>query len=512
MTFIRIVFLAILSMLFACSLSSTAFAGTYSVYNCSFPDNRPAPTDGWRIVAPSPGASYDLSCTDGSGMGLWLTRTMPYPPGFMTGIEIPLPADLTVSSASVREERLASGSGTDWHTAAGFWGSLVGLGAWTAIDVCSGGCSSGIQDWHLVLDRHEARSFGLGVSCPSTVSQTCPAYAVAASVATGIELTVNDVHPPEFADAVSGSLLDPHSTASVRDLRFSVSDRGSGVHSADLEIDGQTVQTSQFGDAACAPPYGKIVPCSSTASGRFTVDTSAFSPGPHSGRLLVSDASNGSPLEYDFAFVGPGPPSSTTACSTAGTIGVRIRHNPITYGARRISLDIRGVPHPPSRVSVVEDVDGAFKVLGDATRVGPRYVAHMRPTAPMNLRVVAPIDGGAAYVCSRVLRLAVRAGLRLQVGPRAVSNGDTIRFRGRLLGHGASDRLIEIQARAVGGLRRWTLVRSLRTDAVGMFKMAYTFRRTHERVRFEFRAVRRRAADFPYAFGASSRRSVLVRG
>jgi hypothetical protein len=161
---------------------------------------------------------------------------------------------------------------------------------------------------------------------------------------------------------------------------------------------------------------------------------------------------------------------------------------------------------------VVEDANGAFKVLGEATRAGARYVAHVRVGAPFGLRVVAPVDGGAAYVCSRVLRVAVRAGLRLRVGPSVVSNGDTIRFRGRLLGQGAGDRLIEIQARAVGGARRWTLVRSLRTDGDGVFEMEYTFRRTHERVRFEFRAVRRRAADFPYAFGASLRRSVLVRG
>ena len=510
-TLIRIVLLAIVSLLFACSLSSTALAGTYSVYNCSFPDNRPAPTEGWRIVAPSPGATYDVSCTDGTGMGVWLAGSMPYPPGFMTGIEIPLPPDLTLSSATVREERLASGNASNWYTEAGFWGSLTDVG-WTAIDVCAGGCISGIQDWHLILDRHEARSFGLGVSCPATVSTTCPAYAVAATVATGIDLTVNDIYPPEFTEGVSGSLLDSRATTAVRDLRFSVSDRGSGVRSAALEIDGQLVQTSQLGDAACAPPYGRFAPCPSTASGRFSVDTSTFGPGPHSGRLLVSDASDGSPLEYAFQFVGPGPPASTAACSSVGTIHVHLQRNPVTYGAKRLRLRISGLPHPPSHVSIVEDVNGALKVVNDATRAGPQYIAHIRATAPDSLRVVAPIDAGAAYVCSRVLHLAVRAGLRLRVGPSAVSNGDAIRFRGRLLGQEAGDRLIEIQARAVGGLRRWTLVRSLRTDALGRFKMAYTFRRTHDRVRFEFRAVRRRAADFPYAFGASRRRSVLVRG
>jgi hypothetical protein len=161
---------------------------------------------------------------------------------------------------------------------------------------------------------------------------------------------------------------------------------------------------------------------------------------------------------------------------------------------------------------LVEDVNGSFKVRGEAARAGARYIAHVRLTAPTTLTILTPIDGGASYACSRAVRVGVRAGLRLHVGPKAVSNGDTIRFRGRLLGDVPSDRLVEIQARAVGGPRRWTLVRSLRTGAAGKFTMSYTFRRTSQRVRFEFRAVRRRAADFPYAFGASNRQIVLVRG
>jgi hypothetical protein len=161
---------------------------------------------------------------------------------------------------------------------------------------------------------------------------------------------------------------------------------------------------------------------------------------------------------------------------------------------------------------VIAQVDDAFRVIGEAIRSDAGYVASTRLRSPMTLRVVAPIAGGAAYVCSPPLRVSVRAGLHLRVTPKVVSNGDTISFRGRLLGSNATDRLVEIQARAVGGPRRWTLVRSLRTRAHGAFKMNYTFRRTHQRVRFEFRAVRRRAPDFPYAFGTSSRQKVLVRG
>ena len=213
-------------------------------------------------------------------MGVWLAGSMPYPPGFMTGIEIPLPPDLTLSSATVREERLASGNASNWYTEAGFRGSFNGCG----------------------LDRHRRLRRRLHKRDPGLASHPRPPRSSKfwpRSVISGYglddmpgvcrrgdrcnryRLDGQRYLPARVHRGISGSLLDSRATTAVRDLRFSVSDRGSGVRSAALEIDGQLVQTSQLGDAACAPPYGRFAPCPSTASGRFSVDTSTFGPGPH---------------------------------------------------------------------------------------------------------------------------------------------------------------------------------------------------------------------------------------
>lgn len=516
-THARLFVTALAYCLLAGALAPSANAGIYTISSCHFRDGTPAPTDLWRVVAPQAGAQYDLSCTDGSGVGVRLARNRTYPRGYLTGLEMRVPTDLTISAAAVRDQRWSSGT-ADWSFYAGYWGSLPGDTTWTGIDVCGGapgGCSGAVVDWHLVYRDHDFQSFGLGVWCSEYEPQPCPSTSVAATYATGIELTLMDDHAPYFTTRPTGSLLDPRSSARMRTLRYSVADRGSGVHSATLQVDGQTVEHASFKNlrATCAAPYGTAVPCPSQASGAFDIDTSTFSPGPHSGRLVVRDASDGAPLRYDFTFMAPGPPVRATSCAAGKTLAVELERNPVRYGARKLSFVVRGLANPDSDVVVMDERGGAFHMLGMAVREGNRYTAHVPIHAPKLLRVAAAIDGGAAYACSPPLALAVRAGLRLIITPRAVFNGQAIRFRGRLLGGAvAAGRIVEVQARVRGSRRDWTVVRSLRTTRTGRFRMRYTFRRTHQRVYFEFRAVRRSGDGFPYAFGASNRRVVLVRG
>jgi hypothetical protein len=496
----------------ACFATQPASSQTYSVFNCHFPDGSVAPTDGWRVISAAAGAAYDLSCTDGSGIGVSLTHTQTYPRGYETGIGLRVPPDIAITAATAKDQLWASG-GTDWATASGYWAAWPGS-PWQAVNVCWGACSVASAKWRLVMTGNDYEMFGLAVTCSDVPAKPCPSTASAGATAWGVELTVADAHPPEFSAPVGGSLLDHRSAAAIRQLRYAVRDRGSGVRAATLEIDGKVAQTATFSSAAapCTAPYGKLVPCPTTASGVFAVNTSRLVPGHHSGRLLVADAAN-RPLVYAFEFFAPGPPSNAAACSADHSLRARLAENPVAYGSRRLRFSVRGMARPPGRAIVMEETAGRFTVIGSASRRRHAYVAKTETDRPKTIRIAMPIAGGSQYACSQPLRLAVRAGLRLRVRPRAVSNGDTINFRGRLRGGDlAAGRLVEIQARALGGLKRWTLVQSLRTNASGEFRMRYTFRRTHQRVRFQFRAVRHQADDFPYAFGASNRQVVLVRG
>jgi hypothetical protein len=254
-----------------------------------------------------------------------------------------------------------------------------------------------------------------------------------------------------------------------------------------------------------------LVPCPLSVSGTFNVDMSLLPPGKHLGRLLIFDASDGPPLERDFEFSITDPTRPGASCATDRSATIRVSPTPIGYGRHRLRFSVKGLPALPRQAAVM-DVQANLSVIGTATLKNGRYVAQMSATRPRLLRIAFPLVDGTV-VCSQAVQLSVRAGLRLSVAPSVVSNGSTIYLRGRLSGGViAGHRPVEIQARATGGPRRWTLVRVVRTNTRGRFRMSYTFKRTFDRVQYQFRAVQKGGDGFPYAFGASKREMVLVRG
>jgi hypothetical protein len=510
---LRVLVSALAYCLVACSLAQNASAGTYAVYSCHFRDGQLAATDGWTVVQRQAGAQYDLSCIDGSGVGVSATGTRTYPRGYLTGIELIVPPDLRVSQFATQAQLWTSGAAT-WAWEAGYFGALAGATPWTTLNICSGtGCAGGeTNDWRVIMRGHDLQSVALGIRCSVYQPSNCPSGTVAAVRTSAVELTLADAYQPRFTAPPTGTLLVRHATAKVRTLRYDVSDKGGGVREVVLEVDGSIAQrraVDTTGD--CRTPYDSIVPCPRTASGSFELDTSLSSPGKHSGRLLIFDASDGAPLEHRFEFWVTDPARPGASCLPDHTASVQLSQNPIAYGRKRLGFSVSGLPTPPQQAAVM-DARRNSAVVGTAKMTDGRYVARLRADRPRFLRIAFPLSDGT-FVCSQAVRLRVRAGLRLSIAPNVVSNGETIHLRGRLLGGtSARNRAVEVQARAKGGPRTWTLVRVLRTSSRGGFGMSYTFQRTFQRVRFEFRAVQRGGDGFPYERGASNPRMVLVKG
>jgi hypothetical protein len=511
---LRTLTLALAYCLVAASLAQSADAGTYTVSTCHFRDGRLASVDGWRVVQPQVGAQYDLSCADGTGLGVSVTRTRTYPRGFLAGIELRVPPDLRVSEFASQARLWTSGTST-WTWESGYWGEVAGTTGWARVDVCTGtGCVGGaFFDWRTIIREPDLQSVALAVHCSIYESSSCPSGTVAAAQASGIELTLTDAYQPRFKTPPAGTLLDRHTATRVRNLRYDVSDRGGGVRQVALEIDGVVAQKAAVDTATanCRQPYDAVVPCPLTASGSFTVDTSSWTPGRHVGRLLVFDASDGAPLEHRFEFWVTDPARPGESCAPDRSADIRLSPNPIRYGQQRVGFLATGLAGLPDQAAVI-DAQTRSSVIGTAKLTDGKYVARMAIDRPRLLQIAFPLADGT-FVCSQTVQLDVRAGLRLSIAPDMVSNGDTIHLHGRLFGGEiAGHRAVEIQARARGGPRRWTLVRVVQTTSRGRFKMNYTFRRTFQRVRYEFRAVRRGGDGFPYKFGTSKARMVLVRG
>ena len=95
-----------------------------------------------------------------------------------------------------------------------------------------------------------------------------------------------------------------------------------------------------------------------------------------------------------------------------------------------------------------------------------------------------------------------------KVGRSTIRNGSTVRFRGRIPGPRAADRVVALQVRFP---KKWRTFKIPRTNVLGRFKAAYHFVGSST-FRYTFRAVVKRQRGYPYEPGRSIRRRVLVVG
>jgi hypothetical protein len=110
------------------------------------------------------------------------------------------------------------------------------------------------------------------------------------------------------------------------------------------------------------------------------------------------------------------------------------------------------------------------------------------------------------------VELRVRAGVTLVPSRDRVRNGETVVFRGRLLGRPlpAEGKLLALQARTARGWRTFATPRARGHD--GRWQYRYHFTDTTATARYAFRVVVPTEASYPFARGGSPVAHVLVRG
>lgn len=328
---------------------------------------------------------------------------------------------------------------------------------------------------------------------------------------------IDDPSPPRLLGQPTGAMLSGGADlAGHQTTGFDVSDLGSGVYKADIEVDGTILGSVSFSSAEnphCVRPFRVVRPCPADVSNGITIDTTQLADGAHTATLRVYDATERNVASY-------GPIKFTTAnkrlgnyCG-AGTLDLASTHlprKPLAFGKSWIyKARINGVPgfdvvllEGRNRVTVA----GSSRVADDG-RVAFRLPAGTNRT----LRLAARAPGStASYLCSKPSQLRVKSRLHLAATPRKLSNGRAVTLRGRLFGRANARRPIVIQARATGS-RRWATVRVVRTRRDGRFVMRYRFVSTFSTVTYVFRAQARSANGYPYATGTSRPRRVVVIG
>jgi hypothetical protein len=162
-------------------------------------------------------------------------------------------------------------------------------------------------------------------------------------------------------------------------------------------------------------------------------------------------------------------------------------------------------------------VEGQLRSGGPFTRLGVaktdvqgnfNFTVPAGPSRTLNYRY----DGtNTVRSASAQLTTKVSAAARLKVNRRRLSNGQAVRFTGRLLGKPIpkAGKLVALQAK-VG--REWRTFATPRANAKGVFKHRYRFTATTGLRRYQFRAVVAREGAYPYEAGLSRTVKVIVRG
>ena len=254
-------------------------------------------------------------------------------------------------------------------------------------------------------------------------------------------------------------------------------DQGSGIYRTSLEVDGSEVASATSSSSeypTCVKPFRVARPCPQRAVTGLSLDTTNLTDGDHEATVRVSDATEANTISY-----GPVSFSTTNSklanyCQPDASLSVRSNFptKPLRFGS---SWTLRArLPGAKSwdvlllqghrNITVVasghvsSDGQIAFKVPAGTNRV---------------LRLAArPAGSREPYRCSSARALRVKPKVHLAISPEEVSNGRSVRLKGRLFGQGNTGRSIVIQARATGS-RRWATVRVVRTGRQGRFGMRY---------------------------------------
>ena len=224
-------------------------------------------------------------------------------------------------------------------------------------------------------------------------------------------------------------------------MSFSASDNGSGVYSASLIIDGQTVESEipNTNGGRCQPTrqnpdgslvFNYVVPCPSSASGYFSYNTAQLANGAHNVRIVIADAAGNTTTAHDGTInvdnAGGSAPESTEGSSSSGSaaswsVSMRVTpHHVHQHTVITLSGVVTTSPRPSSGKLIslqARSVGGAWRGRGRKRHrvnvYGPWITFHVLNAKPdggfsttyrfrlggdhrYQMRAVAPAEGGYA--------------------------------------------------------------------------------------------------------------------
>lgn len=550
-------------------LASTAVAeaGTYHVYSCRTPAGVSAPTDGWSPSSFGSQVTATDGCATGGSLDAVVGGAAAQPANGATATwGFTAPPQTMISAATLWRSGAVSGLG---YNAAGVIWIAAPRDAYDSADVfdrcvqqsCTNlgnGASPYDPSNRVAAPQSNLQSdtqIYATAECEGNDGQSCPATGgsthspIAALHIYAADITLADNSTPTVSN-VSGSLATDGTLTGRPSVAFDASDGGPGLYQVVFLVDGGVIGASPIntnggrcvdvagsGDGHNAFLYGQ--PCLPAATVNQVFDSSQVPDGPHDIVVQVTDAAgnattvldrhvtfhNGSPGAGNTAgATAPGPPNGVNASDHAA---LRLRWSRTSaptltssWGhTRRIVgrlTNVAGQPITQAALTVVDtpsSTGARRRLLGRAmTAADGRFsflVSAATPSAAIAVLYSSHV-GDTRSAAAASLRLLVHAGLTLTITPRVSGVGQSIAFRGVLRGAPVpvDGKQLVLEARQPGAA--WIQFRVIRTSARGAYRASYRFRFPGP-VEYQFRALSRYEAAFPFIEGASNVVSVAER-
>jgi hypothetical protein len=373
--------------------------------------------------------------------------------------------------------------------------------------------------------------------CSTALDPAWFAYVLAA------QFDVDDSSPP--VGGTTGTATDAQTWSGHMRFGLNAADVGGGLFRAVVEVDGADVlpvalrevagNCRDVGPDPALNEFAAAQPCPLRIDdGSLDIDTAGLPQGRHVVRILLEDAAGNrttifGPLTRNITTSGAiGPGSDPTLRGAANGDGASDVARLTAHWGRRGSRTL--LVSPFGRTHVVRGrlrtADGApianaaIDVVSKTTavnarelgkRIGPRtgsdgswYLVLPRRVSSRDVtfRYRSHVSDTIASATASV-RLRVRAGLRLTIHPRRASQGQAIRFSGRLLGGPLprGGKQVVLMARARRG--PWVRFNVVRTDRRGRFRTTYRFQQPGTAL-YRFRALSLSEAAYPYLAGGSN--------
>jgi hypothetical protein len=536
-------------VLLGAALPARAGAATYHVYSCRQPSGAPAPADGWGYSSKGAYVHAFDSCAGGGAIEAQVDGIGSHPYGD-TGVDTySAPPETTIRSFSLYRYTHAGpvqpfGAPLDVIGYAYPGSSVVVIDSCAqSTNSCSdrGNPSSPFDAANLVTSGGPlpdgTNQLILQAVCGGAPGGTCPATSgEAAEIRTyAVNVLLSDAAPPQ-ASGVSGPLVAGGELSGTQDVFFTATDRGSGVYSTQVEVDGHGYPPTlidrnggrcqpigQSGDGLRDFAYGQ--PCKAQASVDIPFDARQLADGPHSLKVLLDDAAGNQATVYSGAIhtrAGASHvPNGSGACPTAHLAvgfasGTRARTRVNRSATLHGRLDCAGHPIAGAAVDLtMTPAAGRGAAAAVQLRTGADgTLAYTVPPGPSRRLTFSyrAFSDDATPSASAVAELLVAPEVALSITPRRTRNGRSITYRGRVYGGYIPARGLPLDVQYRDG-HRWRTFDQVTAHAPdGRFVYHYRFKRTTVPIVYRFRVAIPAAgvSGYPYAPAASRERSVRV--